>query len=416
MGEDRHAITVIGAGVVGVSCALHLLRDGHRVTIVDPLSPGEACSYGNAGCLASYAVLPVSSPGILWSVPGMLLDPHRPLAIRWSYLPRLIPWLVAFVRAGRAESMQASCRALAPLVADSLEQHRDLASEAGIDALIRPAPIVYAYSGERSLARALPGWSLRRAYGVESRVVRGDALRELEPALSPQLPCAVVVDGCGYATDPSRLVKGLAEHAVRRGAKLLARRVENIASRADGTMRLATDAGEMFSEKVIVAAGAWSGVLARRCGEPVPLEAERGYHVELHAPGVAPRTIVGSPKGKFLATPMDGGLRIAGTAEFAGLDAPPDFRRAEALRAQARKLFPGVNVEDYSRWMGQRPSLPDSLPVIGRSRRHSGVFYAFGHQHVGLTCGPRTGRLIADLVGGRRPNFDVDAYRIDRFG
>ena len=413
--EDRHSITVIGAGIVGVSCALHLLRDGQRVTIVDPLSPGEACSYGNAGCLASYAVLPVSSPGILWSVPGMLLNPRGPLAIRWSYWPTLVPWLIEFVRAGRPEQMLASVRALAPLVADSLEQHRDLAREAGVEALVRAAPIVYAYPSERSLAASMQGWNFRREHGVETRVVRGDALRELEPALSKEFPCAVVIDDCGYAADPSRLVKGLAEHARRRGASLLERRVLDIAPQPDGRVRLTTDAGDMLSDKVVVAAGAWSGVFAQRLGEPVPLEAERGYHVELHSPGVTLRTVVGSPRGKFLATPMEGGLRIAGTAEFAGLDAPANYRRAEALRARARTLFPGVNVDHYSRWMGQRPSLPDSLPVIGRSRRHAGVFYAFGHQHVGLTCGPRTGRLIADLIADRRSNVDVDAYRVDRF-
>lgn len=415
MQEDRHSITVIGAGIVGVSCALHLLRDGHRVTIVDRLPPGEACSYGNAGCLASYAVLPVSFPGILRTVPGMLLDPDGPLAIRWHYWPALFPWLVKFVRAGRMDAFQASMRALVPLVSDSLEQHRDLAKEAGVESLIRAAPIVYAYPSEKSLARSMQGWGWRRAHGVESRIVRGEALRELEPALSPSFPCAVVIDGCGYTTNPSRLVKGLAEHARRRGATLLERRVLDISPGQGGEVRLRTDAGDMLSEKVVIATGAWSGVLAQRCGEPVPLEAEGGYHVELHAPGILPRTIVGSPKGKFLATPMDGGLRLAGTAEFAGLDAPPNYRRAEALRAQALKLFPGVNIDDYSRWMGQRPSLPDSLPVIGRSRRHPGVFYAFGHQHVGLTCGPRTGRLIADLVADRRPNVDVGAYRIDRF-
>ena len=415
MGEDRHSITVIGAGIVGVSCALHLLRDGHRVTIVDPLPPGEACSYGNAGCFASYAVLPVSTPGILWSVPAMLLNPNGPLAIRWSYWPALIPWLVDFIRAGRPEQMLAATRALAPLVADSLEQHRDLAREAGIESLVRAAPIVYAYPSEKSLDASMPGWNFRREHGVETRVVRGEALRELEPALSTGFPCAVVIDDCGYATNPSRLVKGLAEHARRRGASLLERRVLDVAPRSDGGVRLSTDDGDMLSDKVVVAAGAWSGILARRFGEPVPLEAERGYHVELHAPGITPRTIVGSPKGKFLATPMEGGLRLAGTAEFAGLDAPPNYRRAESLRHHARTLFPGVNIEDYSRWMGQRPSLPDSLPVIGQSRRHAGVFYAFGHQHVGLTCGPRTGRLVADLISERRPNVDLQPYRIDRF-
>jgi D-amino-acid dehydrogenase len=416
MQEVRHSITVVGAGVVGIACAVHLLRDGHRVTIVDRSAPGEACSFGNAGVLASYGCLPVSHPGLVWSVPGMLLRPTGALSIRWRYWLTLFPWLVKFLRAGRMHRMQSSARALSFLVAGSLEQHRDLARGTGVETLLRPAPLVYAYADERKLAEGLMSWEWRRPYGVDPRVVRGEALRELEPALSPHLPCAVVIDDCGHTTDPARLVKGLASYAQRNGATLLERDVLDIRPRESGGVLVTTDAGDMLSEKVVIAAGAWSGKLAARCGEPVPLEAERGYHVVLRNPGVAPRSIVGSASGKFLATPMDDGLRLAGTSEFAGLDAAPDYRRAEVLRRQARDLFPDANIDDYSQWMGPRPSLPDSLPVIGASRRHAGVYYAFGHQHVGLTCAPRTGRLIADLIAGRVPNIDLDAYRIDRFG
>ncbi len=415
MDEDRHSVIVIGAGIVGIACALYLLRDGQRVTIIDRLAPGEACSFGNAGVFASYGCLPVSLPGLAWSVPGMLIDPYGPLTVRWSYWLSVFPWFIKFLRAGQMERMQSSARALSFLVSDSLEQHRELARDAGVEHLIRPAPLVYVYADERRLAAGMESWNWRRPYGVEPRIVRGAELRDLEPALSTDLPCAVVIDDCGHTTNPSRLVKGLAEHAQRQGAILLERDVLDIEPLEEGGVRLATDAGPIVSDRVVIAAGAWSGQLAARCGEPVPLEAERGYHVVLHDPRVELRTIVGSAKGKFLATPMDDGLRLAGTSEFAGLDAAPNYRRAEALRDQARDLFPGVNIERYSRWMGQRPSLPDSLPVIGRSRLHDGIFYAFGHQHVGLTCAPRTGRLIADLLAGRTPNIDLESYRVDRF-
>lgn len=415
MGDGKHSITVLGAGIVGVACALHLLRDGHRVTIVDRLTPGEACSSGNAGIFASYACLPVSHPGLVWSVPGMLLDPAGPLTIRLGYWLTLFPWLVRFLRAGRMDRMQASARSLGFLVGDSFEQHRDLARGAGLDHLLRPAPFAYAYGSEGGLAKELESWRWRRPLGVDYRIVRGGELRELEPSLSPDLPCAVVVDDCGHTTDPSRLVKGLAEHAQAQGATLLQREVLDLRPRADGGVLIATDDGDIESDRVVIAAGAWSGDLSARCGESVPLEAERGYHVMLRDPGVRPRAIVGSARGKFVATPMDGGLRLAGTSEFAGLDAPPDYRRAEVLRRQVRELFPDANIDDYSRWMGQRPTLPDSLPVIGPSQKHPGIYYAFGHQHVGLTAAPKTGRLIADLIAGRTPNVDVDAFRVDRF-
>lgn len=410
-----NSVTVLGAGIVGVACAVHLLRDGHRVTMIDRLAPGDGCSFGNAGVFASYGVLPVSHPGLLRSVPRMLFDRDGPLAIRVSYWLALFPWLVRFLRAGRMDRMRASASALALLVGDSLEQHRDLARGAGLDHLMRAAPYVHAYADEVHLAKDLEAWSWRRPFGVEYRVVHGARLRELEPCLSEALACAVVVDDCGHATDPSRLVKGLAEHARREGATLLEREVLDLRPRAAGGAVLVTDEGEIETDTLVIASGAWSGNLAARCGEPVPLEAERGYHVMLQAPGVAPRAIVGSARGKFIATPMDGGLRLAGTSEFAGLDAPPDYRRAEILRRQARELFPDVQVGDDSPWMGPRPTLPDSLPVIGPSRKHAGIFYAFGHQHVGLTAAPRTGRLVADMVAGRTPNIDVDAFRIDRF-
>ena len=415
MGQAKHSITVLGAGIVGIACAVHLLRDGHRVTIIDRLSPGEACSSGNAGVFASFACLPVSVPGLAWSVPGMLFDPAGALTIRMGYWLSLFPWLVKFLRAGRMDRMQSSARALSLLVSDSLEQHRELARGAGVDHLLRRAPLVYAYADEVSLSKGMPSWDWRRPHGVTPRVVRGAELRELEPALSTKLACAVVIDDCGYTTDPSRLVKGLAEYAQRQGATLLQRDVVDIHPLDDGGVRLSTDDGDIVSEKVVIAAGAWSGSLAARCGEKVPLEAERGYHVMLRNPGVTPRSIVGSAKGKFLATPMDEGLRLAGTSEFAGLDAAPDYGRAELLRRQARELFPDANIDDFSQWMGQRPSLPDSVPVIGQSQRHTGIFYAFGHQHVGLTCAPKTGRLIADLVAGRTPNIDLVPYRVDRF-
>jgi D-amino-acid dehydrogenase len=290
-----------------------------------------------------------------------------------------------------------------------------LAEEAGVANLLRPAPLVYAYTDEASLSKGMPSWEWRRPYGVNPRVVRGGELQELEPILSKNLRCAVVIDDCGYTGNPSRLVKALADHAQRRGAAVLERNVLDIQPMEGAGVRLSTDAGEFISDRVVIAAGAWSGQFAARCDEAVPVEAERGYHVMLRDAGVEPRCIVGSAKGHFLATPMDGGLRLAGTSEFAGLDAAPDYRRAEVLRRQARDLFPDARIDDYSEWMGHRPSLPDSLPVIGASNRHPGIFYAFGHQHVGLTSAPKTGRLIADLIAGRKSNVDLDPYRVDRF-
>lgn len=412
---DGKAVTVLGAGIVGIACAIHLQRDGHRVTVVDRLAPGEACSSGNAGILASYACLPLAKPGILRKVPGMLLDAEGPLVIRLRHLPSLTPWLLRFLRAAGADAMESSARALGMLVGGSVERHRDLARGSGADSLLVSSPILYAYQDRASLAADQDVWKLRERYGVPIRVVEGTELRKMEPALSADLRCAVVLEDCGYTTNPARLVKVLASHAESEGARVLRREVRHIGFDGERGVRLHTDAEDLICDKVVIAAGAWSSAIAAACGEPVPLEAERGYHVTIHNPGVAPRTAVASARGHFFATPMEGGLRLAGTSELARLDAPPDYRRAELLLKQARELFPGVNTSDHTRWMGQRPTLPDSLPVICASKRRGDVYYAFGHQHIGLTTAPITGSLIADLVAGRRPNIDLEPYRIDRF-
>lgn len=406
---------MLGAGIVGVACALHLLRDGHRVTLIDRLAPGEGCSYGNAGVLASYACLPLARPELLRKLPRMVLDARGPISVRWSRLPALLPWLVRFVRAGSAERAAASARALAALVGGSVEEYQTLTGNGAAAALIRRAPVLYVYRDQRALDADASVWETRRRHGVRFHRTGDAELRALEPALSPAFTRAMVIEGCGYTTDPSRLVKLLAEQAIAQGAQVLEREVRDVHVERDG-VRLRCDGEDLSCERLVVAAGAWSGWIARRLGDPVPLEAERGYHVTIRDAGVALGASIGSAEGGFFATPMDAGIRVAGTSELDALDAPPDYRRADRLLERAREMFPGIDTHEHTRWMGQRPTLPDSLPVIGPSSRHASVYYAFGHQHVGLTTAPRTGRIVADLVSERRANTDLEPYRVDRFG
>ena len=280
---------------------------------------------------------------------------------------------------------------------------------------MRPSQYLYVYPDEDAYRREQFGWDLRRRLGVRLQELRDGEVREAEPALGPGFRFAVAVEDHGYSPDPERLVKALAAHFEREGGSLVRREVRDIELDAEGPRALVTDAGALPVETLVLAAGAWSGRFAARLGSPVPLEAERGYHVTLPQAGVALRGPIMCAQGKFVATPMAAGLRLAGLMEIAGLDARPDYRRADSLLAQARQLFPGVDCGQPSRWMGQRPSLPDSLPVIGRSPHYRSVFFAFGHQHVGLTAGPRTGRWIADLVAGRTPNVDLSVFRAERF-
>jgi D-amino-acid dehydrogenase len=411
----KRKVTVIGAGIVGMASAVHLQRDGHDVTVVDRVPPGDGCSFGNAGIFATASMIPVSTPGLIWDVPKYLIDPLGPLSLRWSYLPRMIPWLVSFLRNGSPARMARIADALSTLLAASVEAHQRLAAGTGAERWIRPSPYILAYKNKAAFETDRRFWEMRRERGARYDLLDSDALRQIEPALAHDFSFAVHLHDHGHALDPARLVKALADHFMRQGGTVLERDVTDIEVGPDGPTRLLTSEGPLDIDVLVIAAGAWSARLTRRLGDKVPLEAERGYHITIRNPGVAPTNPIASAKGKFVATPMEPGLRVAGLVEFGGLEAPPTAARHEALLAHVRRMFPGVDTSDVTTWMGHRPSLPDSLPVIGPSSRFPSVFYAFGHQHVGLTGGPRTGELIADLIGGRTPNIDLAPFSVSRF-
>jgi D-amino-acid dehydrogenase len=412
-------VGVIGAGMVGVCTASWLQRDGHSVFLVEAREPGHGASFGNAGCLNGSSVTPLSMPGVISSVPRWLFDPLGPLALRWSYLPAIAPWLVRFIRAGTPEKVRAQARALRPLVGPTLEALRPLVSAAGAEDLVHRIGHLYVYRSKESLGKDRLAWELRRENGVEIDEFDADELRQLEPALSRDYVRGVLVRENGHTSNPLKLVERLLEHFARSGGELVRARAHGF--RLDGRRLAAiqTDAGDLSADTAIVCAGAYSRPLAAALGDKVPLETERGYHLMIRDPEVMPRIPTADADGKFVATPMATGLRFAGTVELAGLAAPPDWRRAQILLAQGRKMLPGLAAshpeERISVWMGHRPSLPDSLPVIGRSRSTPDVVYAFGHGHVGMTAAPMTGKVVADLVADRPPSVDIAPFAPDRF-
>jgi D-amino-acid dehydrogenase len=413
-------VGVIGAGMVGVCVALYLQRDGHSVFLVEPGNPGEGASFGNAGCFNGSSVTPVSMPGTIRNVPRWLIDPLGPLSLRWTYLPRLLPYLVKFARAGTTDKVHAQARALRPLVGATLGALRPLVKDAAAEDLIHQRGHLYVYRSAESLAKDRLAWELRRENGVEVDEFDADGLRQLEPALSREFVCGLLVRENGHTSNPFALVTRLAEHFVRNGGEIVRARATGF--RLDGRRLAAvrTDAGDLPAAAAVVCAGAWSKPLAAALGDRIPLETERGYHLMIRDPEIVPRIPTADADGKFVATPMELGLRFAGTVELAGLDAPPDWRRARILLEQGRKLLPGLAAhhpeERLSLWMGHRPSLPDSLPALGPSRASPDVIYAFGHGHVGMTAAPMTGRLVADLVAGRPPAIDIASFAPSRFG
>ena len=408
-------ITIIGAGIVGVATAAYLRRDGHQVTVVDMRPPGEYCSFGNAGILSPGSCVPLATPGIQWKVPGYLLDPMGPLVIRWGYLPKAMPWLLRFLAASTPARVEAIANALRPLLRQTFDAYMPLAQHAGVSDLIRQTGYVVAYQKRASYVGDSIAWKLRRDRGVVIEELDQEGIRKLVPQLTGQYEVGLYLPEQGFVANPGRLTKALATQFERDGGIILRRQVRDIDVGWDGPRALITDEGPLPVEKLVICAGSHSNEFTSRLGDPVPLEAERGYHVTYSDPRVTLPMPVFLPEHKFFVTPMEMGLRIAGQTEFAGIGAEPDYGRADILAKHMQRLFPEISSADTTKWMGRRPSMPDSLPVIGRSRRFQNAYYAFGHGHVGLCSGAPTGRIVADLIAGREPNIDITPFRPDRF-
>jgi D-amino-acid dehydrogenase len=415
-------VVVIGGGVVGLASAIELLRDGQAVTIVEPGSPGgeQAASYGNGTLLNPSSVVPMSSPGLWKKVPGYLRDPLGPLTIRWSYLPKVLPWLRRFVQAGStAAKVGAIGRALQPLLADAPALHRKLAEEAGVGELISRQGVLFAFPDRAAFEAEALSWTVRRDNGVKWLELDEDELRQREPSLDRHYTFAVLIEENGQCRDPGAYVAALAAHAVAQGATTVRTGATGFRIEGGQLRAVTTRDGEIACDKAVIAAGAWSKVLAQAAGDRVFLETERGYHAVISDPGIEPRYPMMPSDGKMACVMTPAGLRLAGQVELAGLDAAPNWKRAEVLLAFARKVYPGLPAdlppERVKLWMGHRPSTPDGLPVLGLASGCADVVHAFGHGHVGLTAAAATGKVVAGLVAGRAPPFDLAPYAAGRF-
>jgi D-amino-acid dehydrogenase len=353
-------------------------------------------------------------PGTLAKVPRWLFDPEGPLSIRTAYLPRLAPWLLRFLRAGQASRIPAIADALMAVNGPTVTLYKQLAKEAGAPDLVRECDHLQVSRDPKFVNLDDVGWRLRRDRGATLTPLTGDEIREIEPEIAPAYKSGVLVGSQGYTTNPERLVKVLADYFQRLGGVLHQSEVRRLRP-GPSDVRLETDTGEMSADFLVIAAGAWSARLAAQIGVKIPLETERGYHVTFAEPGIAPKVTVTEAARMFIATPMEPGLRAAGTVEFAGIEAAPDWRRAKILGRMVKELYPRLDTARPSEWMGRRPSLPDTLPVIGPAPTAGNVFFAFGHGHTGLTAAPMTARIVAGMVAGAPVNLDVRPYRATRF-
>ena len=419
--SGRHVV-VIGAGAIGTISAIELLRDGHRVTVIEPATPGgeQAASYGNAGWLSSHSVIPPAEPGAWKKVPRYLKDPLGPLAVRWSYLPKALPWLVQYLLSGWTEPrVEATARALRPLLIDAPALHKKLADEAGVSHLIERLGVMHIYPSRAAFDADRLGWGIRKRVGVSWLELSGDEMRQREPDLHPRYQFGVLVEEAGRCRDPGSYVAALAEHARSLGAEFVTATAKGLRLANGKPVSVLTDKGEVACDAVVVAAGARSKPLAASIGDRLPLETERGYHVMIEGAETGPRTSVMASDAKIVVNWTDRGLRAAGQVEIAGLEAAPNWKRAEILRDHLLGMFPklpkNLPAERIRTWFGHRPSMPDGRPCLGYSRASRDVVYAFGHGHVGLVSSARTGRVVAQLIGGREPEIPVAPFDPRRY-
>lgn len=415
MTTKPNKVAVIGAGIVGVSTAIWLQRQGVAVDLIDRKGPAEGTSYGNAGLLAACAIVPVPSPGLWRKAPAMLLNPNQPLFVKWPYLPRAMPWLLKYLAQGRADRVAHRARAATQLIADTASDHLALARGTEAERYVVPCDYVYAYDNKAAFLDDQASWALRRENGYDWDELDQAALTAFDPLVGARMGYGVRLGNHGRISDPGAYVKALARHAERNGARILVAEVEDILVNNGRATGLRMGGESLTYDAVVVATGVWSGPLARKLGLKVPLESERGYHLELWEPSAMPKVPTMVTSGKFVMTPMEGRLRLAGVVEFGGLKSPPSKPPFALLKRHLARYLPGLTWSEMTQWMGHRPVIADSLPLIGQAPGVSGAFVGFGHDHIGLTAGPATGRLLAQMIAGDRPNLDMTAYDPGRF-
>jgi D-amino-acid dehydrogenase len=409
-------IAVVGAGIIGVTIAFELQRRGRNVVLIDKDTPGKGASYGNMASIAVTEFMPASRPSVWAQMPKWLLDPEGPVRVRPSYLPRLAPWFLRFLEASRPSRVRELEAAGAVLCKRVYEDLDPLLQAAGLTDMLSAEGCLSLYADDAEFKADREHMEVLERFGFRHEILDGNTIRDLEPALTTKIGRAVLFPDNRSVKDPYRLVVALSERFLSMGGSSEQGEVVGFDRAGDAVAGIRLKDGRVIKAAgVVLCAGAYTGRLSRLLGEPIPLESERGYHTQIMAPGVSMRHSIIWPARAFMVTPTAGGIRVGGTVEMAGLDAPPDCRRAKVLVKRAREALPELRSEAATEWMGHRPALPDTVPVIGPSARHRGVFYATGHGHLGLTYAATTGRLIADLVTGATPPIDLTPYRVDRF-
>ncbi len=407
---------VVGAGIVGAAIAFELQKRGRQVTLVDRDEPGLGASFGNMASIAVSEFMAVSRPATWRKIPRWALDPEGPVWLRPSYAPKMASWFLRFLAAGRPSSVADIEVAGASLCARVHEDLRPMLEAIGARDMLTEEGCLSIYETEAEFAADRDHIALMENYGFPHKVLAGRAIRDLEPALSPRIAKAVLLPQNQSIRNPYQLVLKLVEALKQGGGTFVSGEAERVERLPEGGVEVVLSGGRRLkAANVELAAGVRTRFLARQIGEPIPLETERGYHTQIMAPGISMRHSIIWPERAFMVAPTAGGIRVGGNVELAGLDAAPDYRRARVLVRHAQRALPGLKVEEATEWMGHRPALPDTVPVISASSKMPGVWYATGHGHLGLTYSATTARLIADMMTGVKPPVDMTPFSIARF-
>jgi len=407
-------IVVIGAGVIGLSTALMAQARGLSVTVVDREGPAAGASAGNAGAFAFTDILPLASPGILKKAPKWLLDPLGPLTIPPAYALRIAPWLYRFWRACSPRAVAASTTAQTALMDLSKAELEPFLAATGTLPMLRKDGNLQVYEGEAEFRASLPGWRAREAHGIEFRHLTAEEMQGLQPGLAPRFTHGTFTPGWYSIADPLEHMLALAARFRAQGGEILLAEVTGLEPQERGVC-IRTKGELLLADKVVLAAGAFSHRIAATLGERIPLETERGYNTTLPPGAVDLRCQITFGGHGFVITRLSSGIRVGGAVELGGLSLPPNYRRSDAMLQKAKAFLPDLTTEGGTRWMGFRPSLPDSLPAIGRSRVSPQIVYAFGHGHLGLTQCAGTARIVADLLTDRTPPVDLASFSPQRF-
>lgn len=414
MPNPREA-TVIGAGIVGICTALSLQERGIKVRLIDRSEPGSAASYGNAGIISPWSIVPLSVPGFWKNLPRWLLARDGPVRVSFPHALRVLPWAMQFLGNANEKRFRETSDAMEILCGPCIDLFKHHLNGTGHESLVADSYYVQAFRNASSARLDSLDYSLRIEKGADIELIGASELKALEPAISSDYEAAVIIKGQARARSPGRIAKVLADKARMRGAEIVQGEVQGIEKLAAGNWQISMDGNKLEAPSLVLCAGAWTHELLKGLGIKLPLVAERGYHLQFATPGVEINHSVMDVERKLVASSMVDGLRIAGTSEFAPVDAPPRQSRYASLLRSARRLLPDLNTHAPEQWMGARPALPDGLPVLGEFPGHEGLFGAFGHSHYGLMMAPKSGQLIADMVAGKTSNLDLGPFRANRF-